>query len=812
MTVRLQRTHSVLLEDDSTADLPAGVIAVVRGRAGTADRVNGNRRLYPAGVYRRVVRQFNREHEDLLGELDHPGFGEGPRLEKTAFRITRLQVTEGRHLDFTAHVLDTPHGHTLKSLLASGIPVNVSTRGAGTLSRCCALPDDADPAQAAHADHPHWRVDDDYELHGIDAVVRAAHAGAVMGVRTNSEGAQDARGIASGEAGRIAAAEHEEDERSDSMELIETPGAGNEPAIRIAELEGRLREARSDLEVLQAAAAAGQETLREALEEAASAGNAQLASLEARLAAAIAERDEAVVALNRQHMETQVNTLLHSLRPDVRQKVAEQLRACETPEQVTERWTAIEQVLSAAGLAFDQPPGSGRVHTGEDSPGAGGAMHTLGLPGLCADRAGGGGHSRPAGAGVGDGADPGGGKHGDFAQQRSAEEGMGYRPGSRAVSPAEPHGGFGPGGRPPDGGSTGGSPYDHAVRSRVAADSRRRHWQTGRAPLARPGQAYFDRKGITVQIASQAAPPNHSYRAEGQEMAARALAEQGARDGRWSYLMEGIKDRRQRALVAQLLDNQVRAGLYEDDTTADIPTFTTIALAFIPKVYPALLINQIASVQPMAGPTAKVFFEDFVPDASPTSTFTHGESAALAAPSGAPSPSASGTGSGFVAGQYSVAQSYTNAVGETTVGPSATVTLTAGQNIVVAANTLPTGASGTNYYVSIAPGSSVLGKAASSSSGAQQTITAPPTVYGTPASNSTSQQVSEGGLIPKTRYKLTSSTVTAQKYALQVQWTTELQEDLRAQYNQDLQSKVFDYVARELTGNIDYTALNTIFS
>nr|MDQ2732690.1 hypothetical protein [Armatimonadota bacterium] len=154
------------------------------------------------------------------------------------------------------------------------------------------------------------------------------------------------------------------------------------------------------------------------------------------------------------------------------------------------------------------------------------------------------------------------------------------------------------------------------------------------------------------------------------QLALLGLREQVAREARWGYLLEGIRSPRMRSLVSQLLDNQTRVGIYEDDTTGDIPVFTTIALAFIPKVYPALLINQIASVQPMNGPTARVFYEDFVKDSDGTTSFTHGET------------------SGIV--------------------------------------------------------------------------------------------TSEGAPVQKTRYKLTAQTLTAVKWALQVQWTTELQEDLVA--------------------------------
>ena len=52
-------------------------------------------------------------------------------------------------------------------------------------------------------------------------------------------------------------------------------------------------------------------------------------------------------------------------------------------------------------------------------------------------------------------------------------------------------------------------------------------------------------------------------------------------------------------------------SLEEATNTSDIATFTTQALPLIRKIWPRLFANQVASVQPMKGPTAKAHTLDF---------------------------------------------------------------------------------------------------------------------------------------------------------------------------------------------------------
>ncbi len=79
----------------------------------------------------------------------------------------------------------------------------------------------------------------------------------------------------------------------------------------------------------------------------------------------------------------------------------------------------------------------------------------------------------------------------------------------------------------------------------------------------------------------------------------------------------------------------------------------------------------------------------------------------------------------LTAGTYTVGYTFTTPWGETLVSPTATVTITAGQAIQVSAITLPFGASGINYYLSIVAGSSTIAYDGNGT-GAQISLTALP--------------------------------------------------------------------------------------
>ena len=80
----------------------------------------------------------------------------------------------------------------------------------------------------------------------------------------------------------------------------------------------------------------------------------------------------------------------------------------------------------------------------------------------------------------------------------------------------------------------------------------------------------------------------------------------------------------------------------------------------------------------------------------------------IANPSSAPTVAGASGSTALAGGTYLVAYSYRDNYGETQISPTASVTITAGQQIDVSAVTLPSGANFANVYMSIAAGSSTL--------------------------------------------------------------------------------------------------------
>lgn len=94
-------------------------------------------------------------------------------------------------------------------------------------------------------------------------------------------------------------------------------------------------------------------------------------------------------------------------------------------------------------------------------------------------------------------------------------------------------------------------------------------------------------------------------------------------------------------------------------------------------------------------------------------------------------------------GAWLVAYTYTNASGETMISPASSITLAGGvQQIHVAALALPAGATGVNYYTSLAPTGLALAKNGSSAGAATDLTAAPATnAAGVPQANTASLAV-----------------------------------------------------------------------
>ena len=92
---------------------------------------------------------------------------------------------------------------------------------------------------------------------------------------------------------------------------------------------------------------------------------------------------------------------------------------------------------------------------------------------------------------------------------------------------------------------------------------------------------------------------------------------------KWSPILEGVNDQYTRETTAVLLENQARHilteatkdGMLSEATPGQAPTtvgtlgtFQKFAFPLVRRVFPELIANKIAGVQPMQGPVSQIFY------------------------------------------------------------------------------------------------------------------------------------------------------------------------------------------------------------
>ena len=75
-------------------------------------------------------------------------------------------------------------------------------------------------------------------------------------------------------------------------------------------------------------------------------------------------------------------------------------------------------------------------------------------------------------------------------------------------------------------------------------------------------------------------------------------------------LLEGLDDKRG-ALVARLMENQLKQIIKEASSTADIIGFQNVAFPIVRRVFAGLIANELVSVQPMSLPSGLLFYMDY---------------------------------------------------------------------------------------------------------------------------------------------------------------------------------------------------------
>jgi hypothetical protein len=100
----------------------------------TADKKNGNGRIYSENILKREVNNYQKiiNENRALGELDHPE-DSVVNLRNASHMMKRLWW-DGDNVMGKIQCLDTPSGNILKSLAKSGVSLGISSRGLGSVT------------------------------------------------------------------------------------------------------------------------------------------------------------------------------------------------------------------------------------------------------------------------------------------------------------------------------------------------------------------------------------------------------------------------------------------------------------------------------------------------------------------------------------------------------------------------------------------------------------------------------------------------------------------------------------------------------
>ena len=103
------------------------------GRIQTADKKNGNGRVYPSKVLKREIDNYMKIVKDnrATGELDHPD-DSVINLKNVSHMVVECWW-EGNDVMGKIKVLDTPSGRILKDLINAGVKLGISSRGLGSV-------------------------------------------------------------------------------------------------------------------------------------------------------------------------------------------------------------------------------------------------------------------------------------------------------------------------------------------------------------------------------------------------------------------------------------------------------------------------------------------------------------------------------------------------------------------------------------------------------------------------------------------------------------------------------------------------------
>ena len=143
------------------------------GRIQTADKKNGNGRVYPMKVLKKEMENYKKIVSDgrATGELDHPD-DSVINLKNVSHMITDCWW-EGKDVMGKIKVLDTPSGRILKDLINAGVKLGISSRGLGSVK------------ESMHGD---TIVEEDFQLICFDIVAEPSTPNAYVYPKKNQSG------------------------------------------------------------------------------------------------------------------------------------------------------------------------------------------------------------------------------------------------------------------------------------------------------------------------------------------------------------------------------------------------------------------------------------------------------------------------------------------------------------------------------------------------------------------------------------------------------------------------------------------------
>lgn len=271
---------------------------------------------------------------------------------------------------------------------------------------------------------------------------------------------------------------------------------------------------------------------------------------------------------------------------------------------------------------------------------------------------------------------------------------------------------------------------------------------------------------------------------------------------KWEPVLDGIKSEYMAKVTAQLLENQAKAFLLDNDslneealtpgstTVGKLGTFQKWAFPLIRRVMPDLIFNKIGATQPMDGPVSQVFYLGHSRAGSNNGTYA----------------------SQTVYSQYKMTYMGLVASAIGSMGRSPEVVMTAGGDPVSAWFGPPfsagTGLSGGPRAFDL---SNVLvgsrGGVSTTMGGRIASFPDPQTTLGWTVSGGEQLRLSA---IPELTFHIQQQAVVARTRKMRALWTIEASQDLKAYHNIDLERELTDLLSKEISLEIDRELIEDI--